>query len=167
MPREVHPLTGVMEQYHRYAGQVAYLEARVNELPPEDLFWGVTEETDRRDPDGEDQLRTGSAAEFEQKRKAGPNALLEQFDKVQRDYAKLGVDIIKIGVESTMQAAANHAAPPFVALVLGLLDDVAAKVTSLHGGDPAELVRMLQPLAVARVAALAGVGDLPIEGQVA
>jgi hypothetical protein len=179
VPREVHPLKGLLEQYHRYAGQVAYLEARVNALDPDALFWGVAEEVDRRGPAGEDgepsagsAFRTGTAAEYEIKRRAGVNAVLEQFDKVQRDYAKLGVDIVKIGLESAAQASRKQVAGELALLVQGLVDDAAGKVAELvaAGADVASLgreglLRVLQPLAVERVVRFAGAPA--VEGSVA
>jgi hypothetical protein len=135
IPREVHPLTGVIEQYHRYAGQVAFLEERVNALPEEALFWGLESETDRRSPDGEEgeRLRTGAAAEFERRSKAGPNALLEQFDRVQREYAKLGIDIVRIGVETAAAALKDKFGSQLSAVMVSANERKVALVRSALG----------------------------------
>lgn len=165
VPREVHPVEGLLEQYHRYAGQVAWLEQKVNDLPQEALFWGVESETDRRDPDGDDgeRLRTGAAAEFERKSKAGPNALLEQFDRVQREYAKLGVDIVRIGVESARESLAAGFASRLQVELEALVVECAALAADQPGADLAGLFRGRM---VARMAALAGARNA-IEGVAA
>lgn len=163
VPRKVHPLAGVLEQYERYAGQVTYLEGLVNAIPPDELFFGVSEIVDRRGPDadgdepGGERLRTGAAAEFEVKRKAGPNAKLEQFDKVQREYARLGVEIVKIGLESATRSVTEQVGARLATLVQALLADVAADVVATYGGDAAAVAQRWQPLAVARVVEMAGV----------
>lgn len=160
VPREVHPLVGVVEQYHRYAGQVAYLEERVNALPEDALFWGVESETDRRDPDGDgERLRTGAAAEFERRSKAGPNALLEQFDRVQREYAKLGVDIIRIGLETAASAMRDKFGAQLGAVIDQMMVRFAGLVRErfdLDSGDEAALLAAFRPLAVEAIAAFAG-----------
>lgn len=167
VPREVHPVEGLLEQYHRYAGQVAWLEARVNELPQEDLFWGVESETDRRDPDGDgERLRTGAAAEFERKSKAGPNALLEQFDRVQREFAKLGVDIVRIGVETARDSLAAGFASRLQVELEALVVECAEYAAANPGLTAAELTAHSRGRMVARMAALAGARNA-IEGVAA
>ncbi len=163
VPREVHPLQGVLEQYHRYAGQVAWLEAKVNTLPEEALFWGVESETDRRDPDGGD-LRTGSAAEFERKSKAGPNALLEQFDRVQAQFAKLGVEVVRIGLESAKDTLAKSFAQQLQVMLAELVAELAALAVEQPGVD---LAAVFQARMVTKVAAFAGVKPDAIEGVAA
>lgn len=167
VPRTVHPLEGVLEQYHRYAGQVTYLEERVNALPEEALFWGVESETDRRNPDDVDgeRLRTGAAAEFEVKRKAGPNALLEQFDRVQAAYAKLGVDIVRIGLETAGDALATK----FAANLQRVLDELMAECAALAVESPgrADLAEVFRARMVAKIAAFAGARQSAIEGVAA
>lgn len=166
VPREVHPLQGVLEQYHRYAGQVAWLEAKVNELDETELFWGVESETDRRDPDGDDgeRLRTGAAAEFERKSKAGPNALLEQFDKVQVQFAKLGVEVVRIGLESAGDALASKFASRLQVMLAELVAELAVLAAQQPGAD---LAAAFQARMVAKVAAFAGVKPDAIEGVAA
>ncbi|GAA2346752.1 hypothetical protein [Dactylosporangium salmoneum] len=166
VPREVHPVEGLLEQYHRYAGQVAWLEAKVNELPEEALFWGVESETDRRNPDEDvdgERLRTGAAAEFERKSKAGPNALLEQFDRVQREYAKLGVDIVRIGLETAGDALATRFASRLQVELDALMGECAALAAEQPGADLAVVFRARM---VARIAAFAGARPV-IEGVAA
>ncbi|GAA0720091.1 hypothetical protein Drose_06360 [Dactylosporangium roseum] len=170
VPRTVHPLEGVLEQYHRYAGQVAWLEQRVNELPEESLFWGVESEVDRRSPDGEDgedgvPLRTGSAAEFERKSKAGPNALLEQFDRVQAQYAKLGVEIVRIGLETARDALASK----FATNLQRVLDELMAECAALAAEtpDPGRLPELFRARMVAKIAVLAGAQPKQIDGVAA
>lgn len=166
VPRTVHPLEGVLEQYHRYAGQVAWLEAKVNELPEGALFWGVESETDRRGPDGDDseRLRTGAAAEFERKSKAGPNALLEQFDRVQAQFAKLGVEIVRIGLETAKDALTAQ----FAARLQQVLDELMAECAAVAVESPgADLAAVFRARMVAKVAAFAGAQPNAIEGVAA
>jgi hypothetical protein len=171
VPRDVHPLDGVLEQYHRYAGQVAYLERQVNELEPEALFWGVESETDRRDPDAnpdDPPRRSGQYAEFEVKRKAGAAAVLEQFDRVQREYAKLGVEIIRIGLESAAQALKGRLAPQLGGVVESILAECARIAVERPNVSAADLVAAFRPAAVEQIAAFAGrVDATEIESGVA
>jgi hypothetical protein len=167
VPRQVHPLDGVMEQYHRYAGQVAYLERRVNELGEDDLFWGVESETDRRNPDEAqdgDRLRTVSAAEFERKSKAGANAKLEQFDKVQAQYAKLGVEIVRIGLETAGDAMASKFAAKLQVMLGELMAECAALAEAQGAAGLADAFRARM---VSKVAAFAGADPKVIEGVAA
>ncbi len=170
VPRDVHPLDGVMEQYHRYAGQVAFLEQQVNGLDPQSLFWGVESETDRRDPDAEPGVpsrRSGQYAEFEVRRKAGAAAVLEQFDRVQREYAKLGVEIIRIGLESAAAAMKGRLGAQLGAVVEQILAQCAQVAADRPGVSAAELVAVFRPVAVEQIAVFAGHAEAPaIEGTV-
>lgn len=156
-PRDVHPLQGVLEQYHRLAGQIAWLEAKVNELPEGELFWGVESETDKPGgPDGGGGLET--------KRKAGPNAYVEQLDRVGVQFAKLGVEIIRIGLETAGDAMASKFAARLQVMLAELVAELAALAVERPGVD---LSAQFQARMVAKVAAFAGVKPDAIEGAAA
>jgi hypothetical protein len=155
-PRDVHPLQGVLEQYHRYAGQVSWLEAEVNALPKEALFWGVESETDRSGGEG------GGSSET--KRKAAPHPKVEQFDKVQREYARLGVEIIRIGLETAGDALASK----FAARLQQMLDELMTECAVLAMESPgADLGALFRARMVAKVAAFAGAQPKTVEGVAA
>lgn len=145
-PRDVHPLQGVMEQYHRLAGQIAWLEARVNATDEGELFWGVESETDK--PGGPD-----GGGGLEVKRKAGPNAYVEQLDKVGAQFAKLGVEIIRIGLETAGDAMASKFAGRLQVMLAELVAELAALAVEQPGVD---LAPVFQSRMVAKVAAFAG-----------
>ncbi len=44
--RDVDPRTALLEEVHRAAGAIVWLEGKVNELDAQALIWGVTEERD-------------------------------------------------------------------------------------------------------------------------
>ncbi|MGI5245083.1 hypothetical protein [Dactylosporangium sp. CA-139066] len=170
VPRHIHPLEGLLEQYAFRMGEVAHLRELVNALPAEALFWGVESETDRRSPDGEDgeRLRTGTAAEFERKSKAGPNAILEQYDKAQAAAEKLGLDIIRVGLETAAQNLAGRLAGQLGPLLDGLMAACAAEAARFAGlseADAGVLAASFRPLAVERIAAFAGART--VDGTVA
>jgi len=47
LPREVDPAVALLEEVHRTAGHVAWLQEKVREFDEDDLVWGVVEEVDK------------------------------------------------------------------------------------------------------------------------
>jgi hypothetical protein len=97
IPRHVDPAIGLIEEYWRTAGIVAGLETRVAELHPEELTWGVAEIADFESAASED----GDGRPARQvKKRSGLNALVKLFNEERDRFAKLGVEIVRLGLEA-------------------------------------------------------------------
>lgn len=97
VPRHVDPAEGLIEEYWRSAGIVAGLETRVAEIPAEDLVWGITESTNFAGGEDDDGRPNGGPMV---KSKAAPNIWLRLFNEERDRFAKLGLEIVRLGLEA-------------------------------------------------------------------
>ncbi len=96
IPRHIDPADGLIEEYWRSAGIVAGLEAKVASLEAEDVVWGTAEITENAAADDEGEpvvVRTV-------KSRAGLNVWVKLFNEERDRFAKLGLEIIKLGLEA-------------------------------------------------------------------
>jgi len=98
IPRHIDPHEGLIEEYWRSAGIVAGLEAKVATIPTEDLVWGVAETSTFPEGDDEDGNRRNGGPVT--KSKAAPNIWLKLFNEERDRYAKLGLEIVRLGLEA-------------------------------------------------------------------
>lgn len=130
LPREVDPSQALLEEVHRTAGHVAWLAVKVSELPEKDLFWGVTEETDR--PFGED-----GGGGTETKRKAVPHALVVQYEKERKHLAAVSKAAIDAGVSERVVNVFEQVASSYIQVLervlnqLGLSPEQQARVPAV------------------------------------
>jgi hypothetical protein len=98
IPRHIDPADGLIEEYWRTAGIVAGLEKKVASLPESELTWGVTEVTE-----GEgtalDEAGNPVAAKVV-KRRASVNVWVRLFNEERDRYSKLGIEIVRLGLEA-------------------------------------------------------------------
>lgn len=102
LPRHVDPADGLIEEYWRTAGIVAGLEQLVAGIPQDDLVFGIsevkqTELDESTEPNGDGG---GPAPAREVKRRAVPNVWLKLFTEERDRYAKLGIEIVRLGLEA-------------------------------------------------------------------
>lgn len=140
-PRRIDPRDGLIEEFWRTAGAVAYCERRVHELQDKELVWGLVEETDGA---GEGGTVT--------KHKATVNVWLGLYQAERDRFAKLGLDIVKLGLEERRDAAAERHSLQLAGIVrlfvaeLGLTPEQQARVPSalraaISAGLPAQVSR--------------------------
>lgn len=101
IPRHIDPADGLIEEYWRTAGIVAGLEQLVAGIPQDDLVFGVSE-VKQTEPDESTEPSNGDgpAPAREVKRRAAPNVWLKLFTEERDRYAKLGIEIVRLGLEA-------------------------------------------------------------------
>lgn len=104
IPRHIDPADGLIEEYWRTAGIVAGLEAKVRSIPEDELIWGVTETTTSEDG-------------VTRKSKAVPNIWLKLFNEERDRFAKLGVEIVRLGLEARRDEYVRAQVDTFAAIV--------------------------------------------------
>lgn len=62
--RDVDPRTALLEEVHRAAGAIVWLESKVNELDAQELVWGVTEERDSTGHMGDSLTRSAAYSKW-------------------------------------------------------------------------------------------------------
>lgn len=93
IPRQLDPREGILEEYYRTAGLVSRLELIVAQIPQAELVWGVVEE--------QDGTGDGDSGGFAKRTsKAVPNAWVTLLNEERNRFARLGVDIVKLGLEA-------------------------------------------------------------------
>jgi hypothetical protein len=90
-PRRIDPREGLIEEYWRTAGAVAWLEGIVAALEPDDVVWGKTEEVDKQ---------AGEFGGTDVKRAATINVWVRLYGEERDRFSKLGLEIIKLGLEA-------------------------------------------------------------------
>ncbi|MGE5830698.1 MAG: hypothetical protein ACM30G_20370 [Micromonosporaceae bacterium] len=133
IPRHIDPADGLIEEYWRTAGIVAGLEAKVRSIPEDELIWGVTETTVF--PESEDGNRGGRVT----KSKAVPNIWLKLFNEERDRFAKLGVEIVRLGLEARRDQYIRAQVDTFAAIVF----HPALALTEAQRTTAAQLLRDL------------------------
>ena len=111
IPRHIDPADGLIEEYWRSAGIVAGLETKVAALATEDLVWGVTETTAfTSGDDGEERPLT--------KFRAVPNVWLKLFNEERDRFAKLGLEIVRLGLDARRDEYIRTQVSAFAAVLL-------------------------------------------------
>ena len=119
IPRQVDPAQGLIEEYWRTAGLVAAYEQVVAGIPADDLVWGVVERVTVARGDAQPSVlavepRSGevegnghadpdaaqATVEGRTVHKASVNTWLTLFNAERDRFAKLGVEIVRLGLEA-------------------------------------------------------------------
>lgn len=103
IPRQVDPAQGLIEEYWRAAGLVAAYERIVSGLPVDELVWGVVQRatTATTAPAGTDEGDDqGGAVETRTVAKGAVNVWIQLFNAERDRFAKLGVEIVRLGLEA-------------------------------------------------------------------
>lgn len=141
IPRHIDPAIGLIEEYWRSAGIVSGLETRVMAIPPEDLVWGVTETADYpSSSDGEDAERANGSGGHVTKSKAVPNIWLKLFNEERDRFAKLGLEIVRLGLEARRDEYIRSQVEAFASVLLHA--DLA--LTEQQRATAARLLRALE-----------------------
>jgi hypothetical protein len=164
VPRRVDPAQGLIEEYWRTAGIIAGLEPIVAELTREQLTMGVESVTETAnapnwgtDAEGNPNItieagglkvdvaeRALSPSERRTVMKAGPAIWLRLLNEERDRFARLGVDIVKLGLEAQRDAYVREQAA-MLADVLGQLN-----LTKTQRAQARDLLRELDQRAGGR-----------------
>lgn len=133
-PRRIHPRDGLIEEYWRTAGAIAYCERMVADFAPDDLMWGIAEETVQTGTVTGDEGGGGGPAGTRTKHRAQPNVWLQQLEKERKHFAALGVDMLKLDIDARRVEFEERHAAQLAGVVrlfvthLGLTDEQQARV---------------------------------------
>ena len=126
VPREIHPIDGLIEEYWRSAGLVDAYEAMCVGLLPAEVVEGVisVEETEPGATDGGESL---TPPERKVKRGASLNMWVKLFNEERDRFAKLGEALLRLDLDSRkVELAQSHVAAMVTILLspdLALSDD--------------------------------------------
>lgn len=127
VPREVHPIDGLLEEYYRTAGMVDSYEAMCAGLLPAEVVEGVisVEETEAGASDGGEESLT--PPERKVRRGASMNMWVRLFNEERERFSRLGEALLKLDLESRrVELAQSHVAAMVAILLspdLALSDD--------------------------------------------
>jgi hypothetical protein len=138
-PIEVGPSEALLEELHRTAGHVAWLARIVAELDPDDLVWGLVEETDR--PPGE-----RSPGGVETKHKAVPNQWLLLYQKERHHLAQVSKACVDAGISERVVQMWEQLGASYVQVIERVLDRLELTAEQ-RGRVPALMQEELGPIA--------------------
>lgn len=127
VPREVHPIDGLLEEYYRTAGLVDSYEAMCAGLLPAEVVEGVisVEETEAGASDGGEESLT--PPERKVKRGASINVWVKLYNEERERFSKLGEALLRLDLDSRkVELAQSHVAAMVAVLLspdLALSDD--------------------------------------------
>ncbi|MET9339263.1 hypothetical protein [Nonomuraea sp. NPDC003804] len=115
LPREVDPASALLEEVHRSAGHVAWLEQKVRDLDEDELVWGVVEEVDKGYGEftGTD---TTSAAK--------PNVWLELYQKERKHLTDVSKAALAAGIAERQVRLAEQQGALIASVIGRILDDL-------------------------------------------
>lgn len=111
LPVKISPEQAILDEVHRSAGHVAWLEQVVHALEPDDLIWGVT----KTKQGGEDYGTTEEAV---------PHAYLKLYLTERAHLAKVCADAIRVGIEARQVKLAEEQGAMVAKAVRAILDDL-------------------------------------------
>jgi hypothetical protein len=119
VPREVHPIEGMLEEYYRTAGMVDSYEAMCAGLLPAEVVEGVisVEETEGEPASdgGEESLSPGQR---KVKRGASVNVWVKLYNEERERFAKLGEALLRLDLDSRKVELAQSHVAAIVAILL-------------------------------------------------
>ncbi|HKO89542.1 MAG TPA: hypothetical protein VJU61_00225 [Polyangiaceae bacterium] len=125
IPRHIDPGDGLIQEYWLCAGLVEFYSARVREIERaaghEGLVFGTveqSEELDTADPNGEGDRMP--SLKRKTVRRAVPNVWLTLLNAERDRYAKLGVEITKLGLEARRDEYVRLHVSAFIGVLDGL-----------------------------------------------
>lgn len=113
IPRHIDPADGLIEEYWRSAGIIAGLETHIATIPHDELVWGIAETT----LPGSDDPEPRSATQLT-KYKALPNVWLKLFNEERDRFAKLGLEIVRLGLDARRDEYIRAQVGAFAAVLL-------------------------------------------------
>jgi hypothetical protein len=115
LPLDVDPATALLQEVQRAAGAVAYIEARLRELAPDELVWGKTKEKSGYTPLGD----TGSTTE-----EAGLTVWVKLWHTERTLLVKAATAALAAGVAERQVQLAERQGALVAEVIRGVLDDL-------------------------------------------
>lgn len=111
LPVITTPQQAMLDEVHRTAGHVAWLQEQVRALTPDELAWGVTKVKEG----GDDRGTTEEAV---------PNALLRLYQDERDRLVRVCAAALRAGIEERQVRLAEQQGALLVDLIRGILDDL-------------------------------------------
>ncbi|WP_154402723.1 hypothetical protein [Nocardioides speluncae] len=113
LPREVDPHGALLEELHRTAGAVAWLEYVVRDLEQGEVVWGVTE-----------KVRKGSGEHpgTDTTKAARPNVWVQLYQQERKHLVEVAKACVSAGIEERRVRLAESQGVMLAAVVRGVLD---------------------------------------------
>lgn len=115
LPRDIDPAAALLEEVHRTAGHVSWLQVKVAELDEADLVWGVTEQVDKQ------------ATEFggtDTTRAAKPNMWLTLYQQERKHLAAVAKAAIDAGCNERLVRLAEEQGAVLAGAIRAILADL-------------------------------------------
>lgn len=130
LPREIDPHAALLEEVHRTAGHVAWLQSKVAEFDEDELVWGKTIEHERN---------SGEFPGTDVTRQARPNIWLALYQAERAHLTKVAAAAIAAGVAERQVRIAEQQGQLIAQVLRGVLADLgvadhpeAAQVVRKH-----------------------------------
>lgn len=115
LPRDVSPQDALLEEVHRTAGAVAWLQEKVREVEPDALGWGMTEFKDKTG--GDDWGKTSTF-------KATPSIWYELYTRERKHLVEVCAAALKAGVEERRVRLAESQGELLAQVIRNILTDL-------------------------------------------
>lgn len=115
LPRDIGPAVALLEEVHRTAGHVSWLQAKVADLEEEDLVWGITEQVDKQATEysGTDTTRA-----------AKPNLWLVLYQQERKHLAAVAKAAIDAGCHERLVRLAEEQGAVLAGAIRAILADL-------------------------------------------
>lgn len=120
-PREIDPVSALFEEVHRTAGAVAWLGEIVALIDPENLVWGVTQETDSQ---------SGEFPGLDTVRQARPVVWLELYRLERKHLVDVCKTVVSLQLEDRRDRAGRQQAAQMFLLMEAMLTDSSAALSA-------------------------------------
>jgi hypothetical protein len=115
LPREVDPRDALLEEVHRAAGAVAWLDLKVRALDPDEVIWGRTEEVAKT---------SGEYPGTDTKYAAAPNVWVQLWQDERRELRKACKEAIAAGIEERKVRLAEQHGALMAGVIQAILGDL-------------------------------------------
>lgn len=116
LAREIDPAVALLEEVHRTAGHVAWLNEKVQEIQADDLVWGVTEEVDKG---------AGEFTGVDTTKAAKPNVWLVLYQQERKHLTDVCKAALAAGIAERQVRLAEQQGALIVGVIQRILDDLA------------------------------------------
>lgn len=113
-PRDVEPAEALLEEVRWTAGHVQWLREQVQTLNPDEITWGLAEETEK------------GATEFpgtDTVKKAAPSVWLQLYREERKHLSQICADCLRLGIEERRLRLAERQGSLIAEMIRKLLED--------------------------------------------
>jgi hypothetical protein len=137
LPIEVGPGEALLQEVHRSAGMVAWLEVKVEEVAgqdPTDLIFGTTKETRRYIEGGDGDEPGGGKTDMTEERSGTVHGWLKLLQAERRHLREVCRDALAAGIEERRVQIAEAQAAQIVAVLRAVFADPELGLTAEQSG---------------------------------